>query len=84
MNTITQINSECGVAAALEARRLSEKYGKDFLCCDDLVSIMGVGTNNIRQLLNSDDFPTVTVGSRKVVSVIAFALWCLRQGVSFS
>lgn len=27
----TNINSEFGVAAALEARRLSEKYGKDYL-----------------------------------------------------
>jgi hypothetical protein len=77
------INSEIGVAAAIEARRIAEKYGKDFLCCEDLVSIMGVGTNNIRQLLNSDDFPTITVGNRKVVSAIAFTLWSLKHNASF-
>jgi len=72
------INSELGVAAAIEARRLAEKYSKDFLDCDDLVTITGLGKNNVRQMLNSDDFPTITVGNRKVVSVIAFALWSLK------
>ena len=75
---ILHINSEQGVAAALEAQRLSEKHGKDFLNCDDLVLIMGIGKNNARQLLNSQEFPTVEVGNRKVVSVIAFALWSLQ------
>jgi len=73
------INSEIGVAAALEAKRISEKYGKDYLCCDDLVAITGFGKNNVRSLLNSDTFPTRTVGNRKAVSVIAFVLWSLRD-----
>ncbi|MCL2638439.1 MAG: hypothetical protein FWD48_08735 [Oscillospiraceae bacterium] len=73
------INSELGVAAAIEARRIAEKYNKDFLDCEDLVKIMGVGRNNIRQLLNSEVFPTVEIGNRKVVSVIAFAMWSLTQ-----
>ena len=75
---ISNINSEFGVAAALEARRLSEKYGKDYLNCDDLVSIIGIGKNNARQLFNSSNFPTVEIGNRKVVSVIAFAFWSLK------
>lgn len=77
-NTIN-INSELGIAAALEAKRLAEKYNKDFLSCEDLTAIMGLGTNNVRQLLNSEDFPTITVGNRKVVSVIAFAFWSVNQ-----
>ena len=76
---IININSEYGVAAALEAKRLAEKHGKDYLNCDDLVSIMGIGKNNARQLLNASDFPTVEIGNRKVVSVIAFALWSLKD-----
>ena len=76
------INSEIGVAAAIEARRLSEKYGKDFLDCDALVEIMGVGKNNVRQLLNSESFPTTEIGNRKVVSVIAFTLWSLKNNTS--
>lgn len=79
MQEILNINSELGVAAAIEARRLSEKYNKDFFDCDDLVRIMGVGRNNIRQLLNSDSFPTIEIGNRKVVSVIAFAFWSLQS-----
>ena len=77
---IMNISSEVGVAAALEARRLAEKYSKDYLNCDDLVSIMGIGKNNARQLLNSSSFPTIVAGNRKVVSVIAFALWSLQEG----
>jgi len=73
------IKSEYGVAAAIEAKRIAEKYGKDFLDCDDLVKIMGVGKNNIRQMLNCDSFPTTEIGNRKVVSVIAFTLWSLKQ-----
>jgi len=69
---------ELAVAAELEARRLSKKYGKDYLDCTDLVAIMGVGTNNIRQLMNSDSFPTIQIGNRKVVSVLAFVLWSMR------
>ena len=73
------IKSDLGVAAAMEAKRLAEKYGKDYLCCDDLVSIMGIGKNNARHLLNSTAFPTIEVGNRKVVSIIAFALWSLKD-----
>ena len=73
------INSDVGVAAAIEARRIAEKYGKDFLDCDALVEIMGVGKNNVRQLLNSDSFPTIEIGNRKVVSVIAFTMWTLQN-----
>ena len=74
-----QILLEQGAAAALEAKRLSEKYGKDFFDCDDLVKIIGVGKNNIRQLLNSDSFPTIEIGNRKVVSAIAFAYWSIKN-----
>lgn len=76
-HTVT-ICSDIGIAAAIEAKRLSEKYSKDFLDCEDLVKIMGIGKNNIRQLLNSDSFPTVEIGNRKVVSTVAFTLWSLQ------
>ena len=81
---MSNINSKFGVAAALEARRLAEKYGKDYLNCDDLVSIMGIGKNNARQLLNNSTFPTIEVGNRKVVSVIAFALWSLQDSEKYA
>ena len=78
------MDSEHGLAVALEAKRLAEKYGKDYLNCDDLVTIMGIGKNNVRQLLNSTRFPTVEVGNRKVVSVIAFALWSLQDSHKYT
>jgi len=73
------INSELGIAVALEAGRLAEKHGKDFLTCDDLVKITGFGTNNIRQLMSSDEFPYIQVGNRKAISVIAFAMWSIKR-----
>ena len=78
-DTAININSELGVAAALEAKRLAEKYGKDFLDCEDLMQSMDLGRNNVRQLMNSVDFPTITIGNRRVVSALAFALWSLKQ-----
>lgn len=78
---IPEIQSEIGIAAAIEAGRLAEKYSKDFLDCDDLVNIMRVGKNNIRQLMCSDDFPTIELGNRKVVSVIGFAVWLLKKNI---
>jgi predicted flap endonuclease-1-like 5' DNA nuclease len=73
-----KIQSEHGIAAALETKRLSEKHGKDFFDCDDLVGIMGIGKNNARQLMCSDDFPFIQIGNRKVISVAAFAFWPLK------
>ena len=84
LQDMININGKFGVAAALEAKRLAEKYGKDYLNCDDLVSIMGIGKNNARQLFNSSAFPTIEVGNRKVVSVIAFALWSLKDDDSYA
>jgi len=88
MNTVGNkyqaIKSEHGVAAALEAKRIAEKYSKDFLSCDDLVEIMKVGKNNIRELMNSDNFPTIEIGNRKVVSIISFVLWSLRHEIDKS
>ena len=84
MKELLNINSEFGVAAALEAKRISEKYDKDYLNCDDIVLIMGIGKNNARQLLNSSEFPTIEIGNRKVVSVIAFALWSLQDSAKYA
>ena len=78
-NEYINIKSEHGVAAALEAKRIAEKYGKDFLSCDDLIQIMNVGKNNVRELMNSGSFPTIEIGNRKVVSVISFVMWSLQN-----
>ena len=82
-NEEININSEHGVAAALEAKRIAEKYQKDFLSCDDLTQIMNVGKNNVRELMNSVDFPTIEIGNRKVVSVISFVMWSLKNNRTY-
>ncbi len=58
-----------------EVNRISLKYSKDFLDCEDLVKITGLGRDNVRNLLRSKSFPTTKVGKRQVVSVLNFVTW---------
>ncbi len=58
-----------------ETQRISQTYNKDFLDCEDLIKITGLGRDNVRNLLRSKDFPTTKVGKRQVVSVLNFVTW---------
>ncbi len=58
-----------------EVDRISTKYNKDFLDCEDIMKITGLGRDNVRNLLRSKDFPTTKVGKRQVVSVLNFVTW---------
>ncbi len=58
-----------------EVNRISLKYSKDFLDCEDLVKITGLGRDNVRNLMRSKNFPTTKVGKRQVVSVLNFVTW---------
>ena len=58
-----------------EVNRISQKYNKDFLDCEDLIKITGLGRDNVRNLMRSKNFPTTKVGKRQVVSVLNFVTW---------
>ena len=58
-----------------EVNRISLKYNKDFLDCEDLIKITGHGRDNVRNLMRSKTFPTTKVGKRQVVSVLNFVTW---------
>ena len=58
-----------------EVNRISLKYSKDFLDCEDLIKITGLGRDNVRNLMRSKTFPTTKVGKRQVVSVLNFVRW---------
>ncbi len=58
-----------------EVNRISLKYSKDFLDCEDLIKITGLGRDNVRNLMRSKNFPTTKVGKRQVVSVLNFVRW---------
>ena len=60
-----------------ETQRISIKYNKDFLDCDDLIKITGLGRDNVRSLLRSKSCPTTKVGKRQVVSVLNFVTWLM-------
>ncbi len=61
-----------------EVKRLSEKYGKSYLDCEELVEMTGLGRDNVRALMGSANFPVTCVGNRKVVSILAFVTWQMR------
>ena len=64
-----------------EVNRISLKYSKDFLDCEDLVKITGLGRDNVRNLMRSKNFPTTKVGKRQVVSVLNFVTWLTLDNV---
>ena len=65
-----------------EVERISTKYNKDFLDCEDLIKITGLGRDNVRNLLRSKNFPTTKVGKRQVVSVLNFVTWQSMQNIN--
>ena len=65
-----------------EVERISIKYNKDFLDCEDLIKITGLGRDNVRNLLRSKNFPTTKVGKRQVVSVLNFVTWQTMQNIN--
>ena len=73
LNNDKQLNVDNLIKA--EVDRLTTKYNKDFLTCEDLINIMGIGRDNVRHLMRSKNFPTTKVGKRQVVSVLNFVSW---------
>ena len=65
-----------------EVERNSTKYNKDFVDCENLIKITGLGRDNVRNLLRSKNFPTTKVGKRQVVSVLNFVTWQTMQNAN--
>ena len=74
-NNNNQLNVDNLIKA--EVDRLTTKYNKDFLDCEDLIKITGLGRDNVRNLMRSKNFPTTKVGKRQVVSVLILLLGLL-------
>ena len=62
INDNKQLNIDNLIKA--EVDRLTTKYNKDFLDCEDLIKITGLGRDNVRNLMRSKNFPTTKVGKR--------------------
>lgn len=58
-----------------EVKRLSNKFGKDFLDCEDIIALTGLGRDNVRLLMRSNAFPVTKVGKRQVVGILNFVTW---------
>ena len=79
-NNNNQLNVDNLIKA--EVDRLTTKYNKDFLDCEDLIKITGLGRDNVRNLMRSKNFPTTKVGKRQVVSVLNFVTWIALNNTS--
>lgn len=64
-----------------EVKRLSLQFGKSFLDCDDIISLTGLGRDNVRALMRSRRFPVVKVGKRQVVSILNFVTWQINETI---
>ena len=60
-----------------EVKRLSLQFGKSFLDCEDIISLTGLGRDNVR----SRRFPVVKVGKRQVVSILNFVTWQINETI---
>lgn len=62
-----------------EVERLTAKYGKAFLDCDEISELTGLGRDNARALMNGNNFPVIRIGNRQVVSMLAFVTWQMAK-----
>jgi predicted DNA-binding transcriptional regulator AlpA len=58
-----------------QADLLMQKYNTACLDVKQLKEILNVGESNVYELLNTNSFPTETIGRRKVVPAIALAAY---------
>ena len=64
-----------------EVKRLSLQFGKSFLDCEDIISLTGLGRDNVRALMRSRRSPVVKVGKRQVVSILNFVTWQINETI---
>lgn len=58
-----------------EIKRITDKFGKEYLDYSDIMKITGLGRDNVRAIMTKIDFPKIRVGKRRIVSVAAFVTW---------
>lgn len=62
-----------------EAKRIADRYNKDFLDCSDVMQITGLGRDKVREIFNSKGFPVTVYGKKKTVNVISFVIWQFKN-----
>ena len=65
--------------SSAEAKRLSDRYSKDYLTATDIRKITGLGKDKVRNIMLRKDFPSLNLGKRKIVSVVGFATWQIKN-----
>ena len=54
---------------------LSNPYVKGFIFADEA----GLGKDKVRNIMLRKDFPSLNLGKRKIVSVVGFATWQIKN-----
>ena len=63
----------------LETNRLSEKYGKVFFNCKEIIELTGLGRDTVRTLIKESVIPSVRAGRKRIVSIVGFVNWQLNN-----
>ena len=58
---------------------MEDRYGKDYLTATDIRKITGLGKDKVRNIMLRKDFPSLNLGKRKIVSVVGFATWQIKN-----
>lgn len=58
-----------------EIKRITDKFGKEYLDYSDIMKITGLGRDNARAIMSNIDFPKIKISKRRIVSVSAFVIW---------
>lgn len=74
-------NSNINDLIMKEVKRLTDKFGREYLTCDDLMQITGLGKGNVRALMRAEQFPSIRVGKRIVVTIFNFVTWQVKVGL---
>ena len=62
-----------------EIERLSKKFNKDYLDIKDVMQITGLGRDKVREIFNSQNFPSSNYGHKQTVSIMAFVIWQIHN-----
>lgn len=59
---------------------LVNKFNKNYLDCNDLMQLTGLGKNSIRNLMAKKSFPSTKFGSRVIVYIPNYVIWAFENG----
>ena len=51
----------------------------EMMTVNDVAKDLGMGVNTVNSIFKRDDFPTINLGKRKIVTRLAYYLWKMKR-----